>query len=164
MGDGTMNVKIQRAALEKKETLKNLMQFYFYDFSEFVEAYVGHDGLFGAYRYLDNYWTEDGRYPYLVEAEGKLAGFVLVREVNEEEKTFWSIAEFFIMKKFRRSGIGKLTAHHIFDQHKGNWEVFQILTNKPAQAFWRMTIDEYTAGKYEERKDEEAVTQLFCNQ
>lgn len=28
------------------------------------------------YKYIDHYWTEEGRYPYLVIQSGKLAGFV----------------------------------------------------------------------------------------
>jgi predicted acetyltransferase len=153
---------IKKAELKDKETIKNLMQFYFYDFSEYVEAYVGSNGLFSEYFYLNNYWEEKERYPYLIEKDGKLAGFVLVSEVQEEEKQFWSISEFFIMKKFRLSGLGRLAAHQVFQYHKGNWEVFQIESNKPAQAFWRKVINDYTEGQFVERAEEGNVTQTFC--
>lgn len=154
---------IKKAELKHKETIKNLMQFYFYDFSEYVEAYVGSNGLFNEYAYLNNYWEEKERYPYLIEKNGKLAGFVLVSEVQEEEKQFWSISEFFIMKKFRLSGLGRLAAHQVFQHHKGNWEVFQIGSNKPAQAFWRKVINDYTEGQFVERAEEGNVTQTFCS-
>jgi predicted acetyltransferase len=157
------NRSIKIAELTDKEAIKNLMQFYFYDFSEFVEAYVGNDGLFGDYNYLDNYWKEKERFPYLIEKDGKLAGFVLVREVREEHKYYWSIAEFFIMKKFRLSGLGKYAAHQVFESHKGNWEVFQIEKNKPAQAFWRKVINDYTEGRFVERTEEGKIIQSFCS-
>lgn len=157
------NPVIKKAELEDKEAIKNLMQFYFYDFSEFVEAYVGDDGLFEAYRYLNNYWEEKKRYPYLIEKDGKLVGFILVREVHEENKLYWSIAEFFIMKKFRLSGLGKHAAHQVFQIHKGNWEVFQIEQNIPAQAFWRKVIKDYTEGQFVERKEEGKIIQAFCS-
>jgi predicted acetyltransferase len=157
------NSVVKKAELKDKEAIKNLMQFYFYDFSEFVEAYVGNDGLFGEYPYLNNYWEEEERFPYLVEKDGKLAGFILVREVQEENNLYWSIAEFFIIKKFRLSGLGMYAAHHVFESHKGNWEVFQIETNKPAQAFWRKVINDYTKGQFVERKEEGKIIQVFCS-
>jgi predicted acetyltransferase len=157
------NPVIKKAELKDKETIKNLMQFYFYDFSEFVEAYVGDDGLFDEYTYLNAYWEEKERFPYLIEKEGKIAGFILVREVREECKHYWSIAEFFIMKKVRLSGLGKHAAHQVFQNHKGNWEVFQIEKNKPAQAFWRKVISDYTGGRFVERTEEGSVIQTFCS-
>lgn len=155
--------KLRRAEIKDKEILSSLMQFYFYDFTEFIDMNVGNSGLFGGYPYLDHYWEEDGRYPYLIETEGKYSGFVLVREVVEEDQKYWSIAEFFIMKKFRRSGLGEWTAHQVFDRHKGNWEVSQIEKNTPAQIFWRKVINGYTKGQFVERTEEGRFIQEFCN-
>ncbi|ANX13615.1 GNAT family N-acetyltransferase [Fictibacillus arsenicus] len=157
------NPVIKNAEINDKETIKNLMQFYFYDFSEFVEAYVGNNGLFDEYTYLNNYWEEKERFPYLIEKEGKIAGFILVREVQDKDKRYWSISEFFIMKKFRLSGLGKYAAHQVFQIHKGNWEVFQIESNKPAQAFWRKVIKDYTDEQFAERTEEGKVIQAFCS-
>ena len=39
---------------------------------------VNDDGAYG-YRYLDHYWTEEGRYAYFIKVSGKLAGFVMIR-------------------------------------------------------------------------------------
>lgn len=47
----------------------------------------------------------------------------------------YSIAEFFILKKYRREGIGKAIAAEIFSRHKGPWEVHQIENNTGAQSF-----------------------------
>ncbi|MCT8137172.1 GNAT family N-acetyltransferase [Anaerobacillus sp. CMMVII] len=156
-----MNVKIKKAALHDKELIKNLMQFYFYDFSEFVEAHVEEDGRFGDYPYLDSYWEEKTRFPYLVEVDGKYAGFVLVRQIEENERTYFSIAEFFIMKKSRRTGVGRVVATEMFSLHPGNWEVFQIEKNVPAQYFWRKVISEYTNGNFTERTVDKKVIQEF---
>ena len=157
------NPVIKVAELRDKETIHNLMQFYFYDFSEFIDIYVDDNGVFGQYAYLDNYWQESRRFPYLIEWEGKVAGFVLVSEVQEENNQHWSISEFFIMKKFRLSGLGKLAAYQVFEKHKGDWQVSQIEANKPAQTFWRKVIGEYTSEQYKERNEERRVIQSFCN-
>ncbi|MFF2014507.1 GNAT family N-acetyltransferase [Paenibacillus sp. NPDC058177] len=147
-----MNYELLRATIEEKEIIKNLMQFYIYDFSEFVKCDVEEDGLFGAYPYLDEYWEEvNQRFPYVIKQDKKYAGFVLVRFIESEERNYFSIAEFFIMKKYRKEGIGKAVAKQLFDLHKGDGEVYQLESNRPAQAFWNKTINEYTKGKFKER-------------
>lgn len=166
VGESIMNLdyNIRKIPLSEKQTLQNLMQFYFYDFSEFVEAHVGEDGLFGSYPYLDDYWSEpDHRFPYLLELDGRLAGFVLVRWIETEEKNYFSIAEFFVMKKYRRFGLGKQVAKSIFELHKGEWEVFQIEKNAPAQSFWKNVIHEFTDGDYTESIKSGKVIQRFVS-
>ncbi|WP_196121225.1 GNAT family N-acetyltransferase [Anaerobacillus alkaliphilus] len=158
-----MDVIIRKASLAEKEIVKNLMQYYFYDFSEFVEAHLEEDGRFGEYPNLDHYWIEQTKFPYLVEIDGRYAGFSLVRLIEEEEKGYYSIAEFFIMKKYRRFGIGKQVATEMFHLHRGNWEVFQLEKNQPAQHFWRNVIDKYTKGKYTERYENGRYTQVFSS-
>lgn len=66
-----MKIEIQPASLEDKTILRNLMELYAYDFSEFEQSDVDEHGLFG-YERLDHYWTEPGRYPFLVRAHGRL--------------------------------------------------------------------------------------------
>ncbi|MDR7073084.1 GNAT family N-acetyltransferase [Fictibacillus barbaricus] len=157
------HIDIRKAELKDKEILKNLMQFYFYDFTEFIDVHPTSNGLFSDYPYLDNYWEEEGRYPYLVELQGKLAGFALIRLIHTPEKSYCSMAEFFILKKFRRTGLGRAVAHRMFDLHKGNWEVLQIEKNKPAQTFWRKVIHDYCDGKFFEREAEGKVIQEFVS-
>ncbi|MCM3456790.1 hypothetical protein M3685_23160 [Heyndrickxia oleronia] len=52
-----MNYEIIKASLDNSETLTNLMQFYIYDFSEFIEAHVEENGKFGDYP-LQAYWKK----------------------------------------------------------------------------------------------------------
>jgi predicted acetyltransferase len=67
------------------------------------------------------------------------------------------------MKKYRRAGLGKLVAKDIFKIHKGQWEVYQIDNNEPAQHFWKKAIEEYTGGKFTERIDVGRKTQVFVS-
>jgi predicted acetyltransferase len=98
-----------------------------------------------------------------VELNGKCAGFVLVRRIQTDEENYFSIAEFFIMKNYRRLGLGKRVAKEIFDLHIGQWEVFQIEKNKPAQFFWKKTINEYTNGDFQERVEAGKTIQKFAS-
>jgi predicted acetyltransferase len=144
-----MNVEIQEATFDEKSILRNLMELYIYDASEFEPLDVGAHGLFG-YRWLDHYWTESDRYPFIVRADGKLAGFVLVRTLEESKTGIRSIAEFFILRRYRRQGMGRQVAHRIFDLFPGQWSVAQVDANQRAQVFWRKVISEYTQGNFQE--------------
>jgi hypothetical protein len=46
--------------------------------------------------------------------------------VKEEQKNYYSMTEFFGMKKYRRSGVGKISALRLFNRFKGEWEVSQM--------------------------------------
>jgi predicted acetyltransferase len=158
------DLKIILAAKEDKKVIKNLMLFYIYDFSEYIDFDVEEDGLFAAYSNLDKYWKENNRYPYLIKKEVKYIGFVLIMFIESKERKFFSIAEFFIMKKYRRVGIGKAIANYFFSLHNGQWEVYQKESNKPAQLFWNRVIREYTRGEFSERVENGKIIQDFETQ
>jgi predicted acetyltransferase len=146
-----MAVEIRDVPIEQKHVLRKLMQLYQYDFSEIDGDDVNEGGEF-PYRYLDHYWTESGRNPFLVYSDGRIAGFVLVRgySIFGRDPGTRSVAEFFIMRKYRRMGVGRKAAFQVFDRFRGAWEVQQTRENVPAQAFWRAVIGEYTDGDFEE--------------
>jgi predicted acetyltransferase len=159
-----MNYDLILASKEYKNTIRNLMQFYIYDFSEFVQCDVEEDGLYGAYPYLEDYWKEEKhRFPYVIKQDKKYVGFVLVRFIELEERNYFSIAEFFIMKKYRKEGIGKAVAKQIFNLHRGQWEVYQLESNYPAQIFWNKVIDEFTKGKFKDRLENGRKIQDFSS-
>lgn len=123
------------------------MQFYIYDFSKYIDKDVEETGRFDDYP-LDKYWTEDNHFAYLIKVADQYAGFVLIKSVDSETEKYFTIAEFFIMKKYRRCGIGKAAADDIFRLHPGYWQVFQMAENKRAQKFWREVIGSYTNGQF----------------
>jgi predicted acetyltransferase len=137
-----MNVEIQPASVEDKPVLQHLLQLCLHDYSEFNGQDINEHGLFD-YPYLDYYWTEAGRYPFLVRVERKLAGFVLVRQLETGgHKPLWQMAEFFILRKYRRQGIGRSVVHQVFERFEGQWEITQEEGNLPAQSFWKNVIRE----------------------
>ncbi|MGE5223053.1 MAG: GNAT family N-acetyltransferase [Omnitrophica WOR_2 bacterium] len=149
-----MTVDIQPVVYADKLILRNLMELYLYDFSEFDGMDVNAHGRF-EYRYLDHYWTEAGRFPYFIRYDGRLAGFALVRDIEGEEgEKVHRIAEFFILRKYRRKGIGKDAAIWLFKHFGGKWQVEELENNLPAQSFWRKVIGEITQGKFQEKRIE----------
>ncbi len=143
-----MTLEIVQANIEDEPILQRLLELYQYDFSEFNDADVNVHGRYG-YQYLDRYWTELGRYAYLIKVSGELAGFALIRNVDTDDGVFHSIAEFFIMRKYRRQGIGSEVALQLFERFPGEWRIYQEVDNLPAQSFWRKVVSEYTQDQFD---------------
>lgn len=140
------------------------MQFYMYDFSEYVDLDIEEDGLFAGYPDLEEYWgKENTRFPFIIKNDDRYIGFVLVKFIVSETRNYFSIAEFFIMRKYRRKGIGQAVAVQIFDLYKGQWEVHQKESNKPAQIFWNRIINEYKKGQFKQRFENGRRIQDFEN-
>jgi len=45
----------------------------------------------------------------------------LVREIESDDEVFHSMAEFFIMRKYRRLGLGRVVAINLFERFEGQW-------------------------------------------
>ena len=138
-------------ATDERDVLANLMQLYLHDMSEFDGVDVARDGRY-AYRYFERYWREPGRHPFIVRADGQIAGFALVRQHAPD---VYQVAEFFILRKYRRRGVGARAARHLFDRFTGTWQVAEEDANRGAQAFWRRVIGEYTNGAFREERSHE---------
>jgi predicted acetyltransferase len=150
MDDG-LNVEVSPAALQEKPVLRHLLELYKHDLSEFTGDDLDAHGLFG-YGYLDHYWTEPARWPLLFRLHGRLAGFALVtdRTLLPESAGGHDLTEFFVLRAYRRRGVGNVAARQLFDRFPGRWEVRELAENAPAIAFWRRVIDGYTGGRYRE--------------
>jgi len=146
-----MTVELVRAAKEDAPVLRRLLQYYVYDFSELVGLDVSDDGRFTTPP-LDAYWEDAWRHPFLARVDGKHAGFALVHQRSRvtPDASTWDVAEFFVMRKYRRRGVGAALATRVFDTFRGPWEVRQLFVNEAATTFWRSVIGAYTKGRFEE--------------
>lgn len=149
-GGKPMNVELQLVKLEEREILSNLLEKYEYEFSQYDNQDVNKLGLYG-YQYLDYYWTEKNRWAYFIIVDEKLAGFVMVIDLPEvdDRDTDFQIAEFFVMYKYRRTGVGKQAFFKVLDLHKGKWQLKRHPKNLSSVYFWNKVINEYTNGNYE---------------
>ncbi|MBD0369323.1 MAG: GNAT family N-acetyltransferase [Pyrinomonadaceae bacterium] len=140
-----MEVKIIPATPEEESVLANLFELYAHDFSEFSGLEIGEDGRFG-YPHLHLYWKEPHRRPFLIRADGKLAGFVLLQKRSQisGDRDVWDIAEFFILRSYRRLGCGMKAAHAVWRMLSGRWEVRVMEQNRGAKEFWQRCVNEFT--------------------
>ena len=146
-----MNIQVEPILLDQKSAFIQLLNLYNYDFSEFT----GNDTHENGYYY--NYSTEelwnDTYQSFFIRVEGKLAGFVIIKKggyLYIDDETAHSIDEFFVMKKYRRSGVGRFAAEEAFDMFRGKWEVCQMRNNMPARKFWKSVVSKYTGNVYQE--------------
>lgn len=142
--DRPPHIELIPAMRDQEPILANLLELYAYDFSEFQELELGEDGRFG-YKVLPLYWSEPNRFPFLVRMNGKLAGFALVKQGSEisGDKTIWDMAEFFVLRGYRKRGIGGEIAHQLWRWFPGNWEVRVMELNRPALRFWGRAISTF---------------------
>ena len=153
-----MDVNVRSAKTREKVIVENLMQYYLHDFSEFEDLQIRDDGRF-EYQYLDHYWEDPNRYPFLIRSDGKLSGFALLRFGMEMPSTTaqMELVEFFIVRNHRRRGIGTEAAKKLWDLFPGHWIVRVLQSNKPAHPFWKQAIGAYTGGSFDERREEQMV-------
>jgi predicted acetyltransferase len=144
MTTSVLDVQVIPALPEQESILANLLELYAHDFSEFINLQLGADGRFG-YERLPSYWKESNRHPFLITADGHLAGFVFVHRGSElsDDADVWDVAEFFIVRGFRRLGLGTKAAQEIWKRFIGDWEVRVIDRNQQAKTFWARAIKEF---------------------
>lgn len=140
---------VTRAGADEAHIIANLMQLYIHDFSELwfdreVEGELGPDGRYFDYPDLDVYWTDPTREPWLFRINGLPVGFALVNAVAHAPAPIdRAVAEFFVVRKHRRRGVGIAAAHALFGTAWGVWEAAVVRRNLGALAFWRQAAAIY---------------------
>ena len=111
MPTSELNFAVDRVGSESEQIANNLFQLYAHDFSEFAplddERFnVDDDGLF-ALPLIEKYWTQPNHSFHLIRANGKLAGFAAINDWSPSGRgADHNIAEFFVMRHYRRNGAG----------------------------------------------------------
>jgi predicted acetyltransferase len=141
----TRDVTLAIANLDDAPLLANLLELYQHDLSDCFPVEIGADGRFG-YQKLPLYWSEpERRFPLLIRYGTNVAGFVLVMLGSpiSNDPTVHDIAEFFVLRRYRRSGVGRRAARALWDQYPGRWVVRVFERNVGAVTFWERVISEY---------------------
>src|SRR5947208_1690787 len=116
-----MRIDLVPADEAAKPIVRRLLELNAHDFSEIDGRDLGAHGEYG-YRYLDHYWLrEENRHPFLITVDDKIAGCVLVRAGDPHE-----FGEFFVVRKYRRRGVGKLAARTVFSLFPGTWTIYEV--------------------------------------
>lgn len=144
-----MQVTIHPPSRAERGLIRRMMELYLHDFSEFDEADLDEHGLFG-YGDLDYFWFEPTHAAFIIRVDNNLAGFVLVDNEVFLKSSERSLTEFFVLRKYRRRGVGQQAAIAVFKRLRARWEVHVVERNLPAQHFWRTVLAAHTRGQFQE--------------
>ncbi len=157
-----MKVQVTEAIEDDRLAVRRLWQLFMHDVSEFSGDDVDGHGV-----YNDAFLLGDDDtfrcLPHLIKVEGELAGLAIVlhrRYVapGAPERTRlagYSMADFFVMRKYRGRGVGRLAVNLLWDRLPGKWAVAQLFNHEAATAFWRSVIAGRTGGEFWEEPDAE---------
>ena len=143
-----MPLTIHLARAEDFPALEQMLELYQYDLSDIwlqdldARARYGFD--------LTRHERADRSRAYVARDGSQYVGFALTAPaiVTRTEGTW--MEQFFILKRYRRSGAGRALARHVLLSHPGPWELGQIAGNTAAHSFWRQVIGELTGGQFTE--------------
>lgn len=139
-----MVFSLQKVTQDERQILWNLLQYMVFETSVYGKNEIQDDGTF-SYKHFDKYFSDDDRIAFLIrDLDNRLLGFVMVNQYLQKVKSGHAIAEFMILPRFRRRGIGRVVARQCFELFPGNWEVQPAPGSEMAYQFWKNTIDELT--------------------
>lgn len=121
-----VKVGLREALRNDREDVEQLLADYLFEF----------DGRTGPYPDLDAYWREPERLPFLIEADGEVAGVCLVRRRQDG----WSIAEFSVVPAHRRGGVGSRAVEQLAERARSERAAYleaKVHPDNPAALpFW----------------------------
>ena len=130
-----------------EQLLSNLLELYIHDLSAaFPHIALGADGRFG-YPHLPLYFSErERRFAFLIHHDSKLAGFALVTRGSplSQDPDVYDVAEFFVLRRHRRTGVGREAAFLLWKQLPGKWMVRVSEANPSALSFWSKVVAEFS--------------------
>lgn len=131
--------------------LISLTQFYLYDLSEIEPFDIIDTGQFQDVLLQKNATHSDIE-TFLIYGGNQLIGFAIVSRQSKLRSQFsgHTMEALFVLRRYRRHGLGRNSACEIFDHFPGTWEVATHGLNVRGMAFWRSVIDAYTNGNYGE--------------
>jgi predicted acetyltransferase len=139
-------IELHAAHRDELETIENLMQFYTYDFSEWLPLKLGEHGFFNI-RPLPDYWQNSATRPFLIRVDGELAGFVTVDDDTHLPGAQYNIGYLFVSRHFRGQGVAKFVVSTLLSRFPGQWQIFHIEANQPARLFWAAVMPDLSPGE-----------------
>ena len=131
-----MSVVTLRAAERAQwPAIGNLLQFYFYELSEWYPIAFGEDGRYPMPS-SDDYLAQPGTQAWLILADGELAGFAVVDDDLVDTRRDLNLGYFFVARRFRRHGVGAAAFGGLLARYPGAWELYYLARNAAAAGFW----------------------------
>jgi predicted acetyltransferase len=118
--------------------------------ADMLASHLAELGAAADYPWLDRYWTDANRWPYVACRDEEAVGFALVRVVNDGQL---ELAELYVEPAHRRRGVGGVIARELFARHVGAWRVRVLAHNARGLAFWQSMLPSARVGEVLEDGD-----------
>ncbi len=103
---------------------------------------------------LKNYWAQSPIWPYLMIVGDEVAGFCMLRHYPGEFETI-DIDQYYVVKTFRRQGVGIKSLTMLVKMHPGNWLIRVLKPNDGAFKFWVNAVESCIGKNYENRNEKD---------
>ncbi len=143
-----MPLIVRRARPGDFPALQQMLELYQYDLSDIWPQDADTEAKYG-YN-LERYELDERFHAHVALEGSQYAGFALVSPAAVTRREGSWMEQFFVLKRYRRTGSGRALALHALQSHPGPWEVGQMPSNVGARAFWRKVISEQTRGEFVE--------------
>lgn len=125
--------KVQIVPKCKMEEMRKIFNDYFVELSQFDPDIKFDENGVPIYKWFNSYWEDKKRYPFYFVVDNKIAGFALVREL---ENLNYEMAEFYVCPDYRNNGNSLWFALEIVKMFNGKMEISTRHTNPRAVKFW----------------------------
>ena len=143
-----MPLSIDPARTEDFPALEQMLELYQYELSEIWLQDLDERGRYGFD--LTRHKRADRSRAYIARDGLQYVGFALTAPAIVTRTQGTWMEQFFILRRYRRSGAGRALAKYVLCGHPGPWEIGQIAGNTAAHSFWHQVIGELTGGQFTE--------------
>lgn len=136
-----MTVTVVPAAADRLSWMRTELQSYLAELSRFASIEKNADGQYD-YPYLEQYWREPDRHPFVIHLDNEAVGFLLVREDLDpaDGTSLMEIAELYILPAFRQRSIASTAVKEVLGYFPGNWRAAVLPNNEIAYSFWKELV------------------------
>jgi predicted acetyltransferase len=143
-----MVLELRKSKPQDLPALQQMLELYQYELSDIWLQDADSQARYGYS--LDRHMQAERFFAYVALQDQQYAGFALVAPAAVTRSVGYWMEQFFVLKRFRRSGTGRALAELVIRSHPGLWEIGQMPSNLAAQVFWREVIDQVTVGRFTE--------------
>jgi predicted acetyltransferase len=137
-----MKIEVRPASRSERRTIERMLDPYLRELSTFREVQVGATST-AEYPYLEDYWSDPNRFPFIIWQGNLVVGFALARRFVSENPPRMQVAEFYIAPCHRREGVGEAAAAMLWRRFPGPWELETQYRNEAATEFWTRCIERF---------------------
>jgi predicted acetyltransferase len=140
------------------------MTLFLHDLSEFNEK-LELNTTNGLYEFdvFEWFFEKEGLTPFFINKDTMPIGFILLQSgpFSNQEFADYVLNSFFILRKYRRKGLGKVACTKFFEMYPGRYAISQAQSNIPAIKFRESVYESNSVSVYEKEEIEDGIKVIY---